>query len=80
MTDMINPSYEKHHSGANCALLNSDPGNRCWGKVMVVETIDNGKDESKTDAYLFACSGHVRKVKFGWREPYEKESKSVMGR
>lgn len=80
MVMLRSKSYREHHSGADCALLNSDPGNPCWGQVRVVETIDGRNEEKeKAAAYLFACAGHVRKVKYSWREPYEKEPKQVAG-
>lgn len=58
-------SYRIHPSANHCALYGSDPGNVCWGQVDVV-------DEDGT-TYLFACQGHIDKVKYGFRAPYRKE-------
>lgn len=60
-------SYRIHPSANHCALRGSDPGNVCWGQVEIVD-----QDEDETNS-LFACQGHLDKVKHGYRAPYHKE-------
>lgn len=72
MTAMTTGSYTKHISGAECSLLGADPGHPCWGRVRVVDTLE--EDEAgKPKVQIFGCEGHFEKVKIGYRAAYKKE-------
>lgn len=68
--DAITESYVKHPSSNDCAFLNLDPGNPCWGKVTEEYTGAGGQSY-----FIFACQGHRDKVFGGWDNKYRPESK-----